>query len=345
MYVVNSINSRAALDYTGARSEEILYNLIKEPLNQEYVRTLNAYIFQDMKKLGITYEAGKFREASKLDDELNISRRDLSKITIYSMRSYMNDKALNEFNKTLNGIDCNQLSNLSTKDFIKEISSIYARLDYIHPFIDGNSRTFRALTCQIANTAGFNLDWDKIANSQKLREDLYCARCKEVNLLALRDQPKHTEIINNILEMLDDDYPKKDLSSLLSSQKIVIPNFALDFKIAVQTSFDKIMTKEDVNYLPALISENMKMLSFKYPKIAAFSQIEKFVNTPIEKNSPISKIDNLVNIILPASYKMFEQNIKKFEPETLRNTISIVAKNYVAAQSKSLNINKKDRDR
>lgn len=84
MYVENSINSRAALDHTGARSEQILYNLIKEPFNQEYVRTLNAYIFSDMKKLGITYEAVKFREGSKLDDELNISIRDLSKIILYT---------------------------------------------------------------------------------------------------------------------------------------------------------------------------------------------------------------------------------------------------------------------
>lgn len=52
--------------------------------------------------------------------------------------------------------------------------------------------------------------------------------------------------------MLDDDYPKKDLSSLLSSQKIVIPNFSLDKK-TVQISFDKIKTKDDINYLSSLI--------------------------------------------------------------------------------------------
>lgn len=326
MHFEDSINSRSALEATRNRSIAAQEFIINEQLNQNYVKKLNAYIFQDMLKLGITYSAGQFREGSKSLNDLNVSSRNLSNITIYSMHSYMDDRAIKRFDDTLKAVDFNRLSTLSTKDFTKEISSIYAMLDYTHPFVDGNSRTFRTLTYQIANTAGFNLNWDKIAQSQKLREDLYCARCKEVNTLALHDQPIHREKISNMLEMLDESYTKRDLNSLLSSKKIIVPNAALDFKESVKLCIYQIKTQDDVKHLIPNLNNEISLLQAKH-NIVAFKQIEQLINAPEDPKSPLPKINTIVNAILPASYKLLEQNIKQFEPNILRDSLATEIKN------------------
>ena len=94
------------------------------------------------------------------------------------------------------------LKKLTTNEFIKSISDLYARLDYTHPFVDGNSRTFRTFTKQVANSAGFLLDWDKTASSDRYRDALYCARGICANNLALSDplQANFKEYIQNMNE-------------------------------------------------------------------------------------------------------------------------------------------------
>lgn len=64
---------------------------------------------------------------------------------------------------------------------------IFCACDYLGGFVDGNSRTFRTFTKQVANSAGFLLDWDKTASSDRYRDALYCARGICANNLALSD--------------------------------------------------------------------------------------------------------------------------------------------------------------
>lgn len=64
-------------------------------VSSEYIKKLNAYIFQDMKELGIDYPAGKFREPSNAET-LNLSYRPLSTGDgFYCMRSFL-DKGATE---------------------------------------------------------------------------------------------------------------------------------------------------------------------------------------------------------------------------------------------------------
>ena len=79
---------------------------------------------------------------------------------------------------------------------------LHGELVKIHPFVDGNSRTFRTFTKQVANSAGFLLDWDKTASSDQNRDALYCARGICANNLALSDplQANFKEYIQNMNE-------------------------------------------------------------------------------------------------------------------------------------------------
>lgn len=104
-----SINSEAAVRLCVSRIKEIESNKLPESVSSEYIKKLNAYIFQDMKELGIDYPAGKFREPSKSDD-LNLSYRPLSTGDgFYCMRFFLDKGAVEKFNETLKALSVENL--------------------------------------------------------------------------------------------------------------------------------------------------------------------------------------------------------------------------------------------
>ncbi|MFZ7175067.1 IncP plasmid survival protein KfrC family protein [[Pasteurella] aerogenes] len=78
---------------------------------------------------------------------------------------------LDEFKKTILNSDMS---------IGKKISWLYSSLDHLHPFEDGNSRTLREFTRQVADRVGYNLDWSKTNKETHSREELYKARDLEV---------------------------------------------------------------------------------------------------------------------------------------------------------------------
>jgi len=84
------------------------------------------------------------------------------------------DTALAPFSKP------ESLKNLAAAEFSERMGKLYADLDYLHPYNEGNSRTLRAFTSQLAKESGFKLDWAQTANSADARDTLYIARDKEI---------------------------------------------------------------------------------------------------------------------------------------------------------------------
>lgn len=75
---------------------------------------------------------------------------------------------------------------ISDKDeFVKKLAALYSKLDYIHPFPDGNSRTLREFTRCLSLESGHQLRWE-VFNKDDTARDLLCiARDIAVNKLAL----------------------------------------------------------------------------------------------------------------------------------------------------------------
>ena len=69
--------------------------------------------------------------------------------------------------------------NLSQPAAAEKLSVLYGDLDYQHPFYDGNTRTLRVLTNQLAGEAGFVMAWPSHKDDQA-RANLYLARDREV---------------------------------------------------------------------------------------------------------------------------------------------------------------------
>lgn len=92
----------------------------------------------------------------------------------------MDKSSIQEAKNVLNSISIGYLKMFNRDDFAKVISELYKKLDYFHPFPDGNSRTLREFTRTLSVEAGFTLDWGK--NEQI---EVYLARDFEVNTITL----------------------------------------------------------------------------------------------------------------------------------------------------------------
>jgi hypothetical protein len=56
------------------------------------------------------------------------------------------------------------------------LAKLYGDLDHAHGFYEGNSRTLREFTRELAAAAGFTLDWRRVGTDAAARNALYVAR-------------------------------------------------------------------------------------------------------------------------------------------------------------------------
>jgi cell filamentation protein len=70
----------------------------------------------------------------------------------------------------------NQLHDLGSAKFADRLAYFYSELDAIHAFREGNSRTLRAITSDLAQAAGHRLDWSRMGSAPEDRQRLYHAR-------------------------------------------------------------------------------------------------------------------------------------------------------------------------
>jgi cell filamentation protein len=68
----------------------------------------------------------------------------------------------------------NGLKSLDAARFANQLD--FSELDAVHPFREGNSRSLRAFTSDLAESAGHRLDWARAAQEADSRKRLYRAR-------------------------------------------------------------------------------------------------------------------------------------------------------------------------
>lgn len=154
---------------------ELAVNPIKGNFDLEHLKKINAYIFQDSPDV-----AGKFRPEVTQGVHWHKERSYKGWDRTLVSYSRMTRDDIQELDKTLKSIDLNKLSNLNKEDFAKEITNLYKKLDHIHPFPDGNSRTLREFTRTLSEQCGYKLDWSKSSQNE-----VYLGRDFEVNNLVI----------------------------------------------------------------------------------------------------------------------------------------------------------------
>lgn len=68
------------------------------------------------------------------------------------------------------------LRGLDPDRFARRLAYFYSELDSTHPFREGNSRTLRQFSADLALAAGYDLDWEPTGRSEESRNALYIAR-------------------------------------------------------------------------------------------------------------------------------------------------------------------------
>lgn len=222
---------RQALEatHTWQRIVELRLDPVQGNFDAAHLKEINRRIFQDLPGLGFDNLApGEFRPAApKGRDWHKVRSLDTVRTPLHVAYSSMNSEALARLDTVLASARPDGLAGLKTREFADAIGKLYAELDYIHPFVDGNSRTLREFTRQLADAAGYNLDWERFTSSPGGRDVLYVARDLSVNALAM-PHIQDSAIRRNITLSLDQFDGNRHMPNLL--QDAVRPNRAIAFE-------------------------------------------------------------------------------------------------------------------
>ena len=172
---------------TRDRIVELQLDPVKGNFDAAHLREVNRRIFQDMPGKGFDdVRPGQYRQQVPSSGDW-MKNRGLTTAAgnFFVAYSPMNAASQAKIDEVLKEAKPAKLAALDPEQFTKTLAKVYAELDYIHPFADGNSRTLRTFTKQLANEAGYDLDWERFNRSVGTRDALYVARDKAVNAIAL----------------------------------------------------------------------------------------------------------------------------------------------------------------
>lgn len=216
-------------DYTFRRIVELELDPVKGDFDVAHLKEVNRRIFQDLPAAGFDdVTPGEFRPPVP-DGKDWMKNRGLSTVdgAFYVAYSRMDEKAYARLDKVLETIKPSELRGLKTEEFTARLANAYAEMDYVHPFSDGNSRTLRTFTKQLANEAGYELEWERFSRSPVGRDLLYIARDRSVNKLA-KPHVQQEQSMRKITHTTDRLEGNRDLPDLL--RDAVRPSRAVAFE-------------------------------------------------------------------------------------------------------------------
>lgn len=160
---------------TFARVRQLELNPVVGTFDAAHLREVHRRIFQDLPH----HNPGQYRpDAAGHVKERRLESEPHTQYPVaYALRPEV-DARLGAVLSELRGGDA--LKGLSTPDFTATMTKLYGDLDHLHPFSEGNSRTLRTFTRQLAAETGHSLDWDATNANAVTRDALYKARDIEV---------------------------------------------------------------------------------------------------------------------------------------------------------------------
>jgi len=143
-----NILADAERKYTAVRTAELLKNYIPVEYDEECIKEIHRWIFQDI------YEwAGEYRKV------------DIAKGNMFCRSQLISEQLEDLLGKLkkehyLNGFEKEQLS--------KHLAHYLGDLNAIHPFREGNGRTQRIFIQLLARKNGYDIDYSKISKDEML---------------------------------------------------------------------------------------------------------------------------------------------------------------------------------
>lgn len=156
------------------RARELILRPVKGHYDRAHLLEIHRRLFHGIPGL----KAGRLRSAARAHDKhRKLKVADFDYPVIYAHRRLVD----RELDPTLATLGLCALEGWRTvTELAPKLSALYAALDHLHPFADGNSRTLREFTRQMAQQVGYRLDWQIHHRDEASRERLYIARDREV---------------------------------------------------------------------------------------------------------------------------------------------------------------------
>ena len=155
---------------TFARIAELQRDPVQGRFDVAHLQEVHRRIFQDVSE----HRPGEFRPDAPMHYKNRplMSTRD-NMLVHYALRPEIDAK----LGPTLDALKGGEaLKGYDLLEMSEAISQTYSRLDYLHPFREGNSRTLRTFTQQLARENGYELDWGTTNVTLQSRDALYIAR-------------------------------------------------------------------------------------------------------------------------------------------------------------------------
>lgn len=155
---------------TFARVRELQHDPVQGRFDVAHLQEVHRRIFQDLPE----HRPGEFRPDAPghfKNRELEVSGDRI--VVPYALRPEI-DRNLGPTLDALKGGTA--LKGYDLLEMSEAVAQTYSRLDYLHPFREGNSRTLRTFTEQLARENGHQLDWGTTNVTPQSRDALYIAR-------------------------------------------------------------------------------------------------------------------------------------------------------------------------
>ena len=211
-----SERERLEASLTFRRIVELELEPVQGNFDAAHVREINRRIFQDLPAAGFDDVTPGQCRTQVPDGKDWIKNRGLATVegSFFVAYSRMDDKAQQRMDDALKIANPKQLRQLDIDAFIDTMVRLYTELDYIHPFSDGNSRTLRSFTRQLARESEYHLNWEHFNSTADGRDALYVARDNAVNQLA-KPEIQHENTMRKIIFSMDRLNGNRSLRELL----------------------------------------------------------------------------------------------------------------------------------
>jgi cell filamentation protein len=156
-------------DLVSFRLLELRDNPIQGNFDAEHLKAVHGYIFQDLPH----HQPGIVRE----DTKDWIKHRALEgRPAVYNVH-YASQGIEAKITNALDQFGGPEaITGLTPDAAAARLTELYGDLDHAHGFYEGNSRTLREFTLELAEEAGFTIDWTRTGVGPKERNELYVAR-------------------------------------------------------------------------------------------------------------------------------------------------------------------------
>ncbi len=182
---------RAEADAVAVRSILLQGNPLKGDFDSQHLKQIHEYLFQDV------YEwAGQFRTIAMVKADYV----DGGRVTRFTSPDLIEGELAGVFqNLARDGF----LKGLSRRDFAHKMGILFAEINRIHPFREGNGRAQRQFVRQLSNSVGYKLHFEVVSKERLVQASILSASGNVDMMVRLMDEITDTERIQPLAKVID----------------------------------------------------------------------------------------------------------------------------------------------